>query len=451
MYRQRLVAPPGVTAADLWAWHTRPGAFERLSPPQGRVRLERHDGIRDGDPIVFRMSGPLGVPVRWEGVHEDYQEGVQFADRQVRGPFAAWRHLHRISEQPDGTGVLDDEIAYRLPLEPVSRWVAGGFARRQLDALFAHRHRVMYRDLRRQCGVKPLRVAVTGASGLVGSALCAFLQGAGHQVFRMVRRSPKAHEIQWDPASGTVDAGALDGLDGVVHLAGAGIADARWTPARKREILDSRLLGTRALVAAMNACRTPPRVLVSTSAIGLYGDRGDEELDEGAAPGSGFLADVCRAWEAEVAPAPTRTCVVRVGVVLSGGGAALASLLPLYRAGLGGPIGGGRMWQSFVSLDDLIGLYHHLLVTDAASGVFNGVAPNPTTQASFARALGRAVRRPAVMPTPAFALRLALGELSAAVLDSARVVPRRTLASGFRFDDPDIDSALTSALGLASR
>lgn len=289
-----------------------------------------------------------------------------------------------------------------------------------------------------------MRVAVTGASGLVGTALSAHLRAAGHEVIPMVRKDAGSNEILWDPKGGTVGPG-LDGLDGLVHLAGAGIADGRWTDERKREIMDSRVLGTRTLVRAMSACERPPRAFVSTSAIGYYGDRGDEVVDEDSPPGTGFLAEVCKAWEAEARPAPTRTAIVRTGLVLSREGGALGPLLPVYRAGLGGPIGGGHMWQSFIAIDDLVRLYTFLLEKDV-TGPFNGAAPNPVTQREFAKALGRAVHRPAIVPAPALALKVAMGEMSAVALESTRVRPKRTLEAGFEFQFPDVDHALAAAL-----
>jgi ligand-binding SRPBCC domain-containing protein len=186
-YTHRLVAPTGVSAQELWRWHTRSGAFTRLAPPLGDLVCDRRDGIANGDRIEFHMKGPLGVPLKWEGVHEDYQEGVEFTDRMLRGAFRTWRHVHHIADE-DGTGVLQDTIDYTLPLDPLGSVFGGWIVRRQLEDLFAHRHRTMYRDLGRQHGDQPMRIAVSGASGMVGTALCAFLEVGGHEVIRLVRK-----------------------------------------------------------------------------------------------------------------------------------------------------------------------------------------------------------------------------------------------------------------------
>jgi hypothetical protein len=244
---------------------------------------------------------------------------------------------------------------------------------------------------------------------------------------------------------------ALDGIDAVVHLAGENIASGRWTPERKRRIHESRAHGTRVLAEALAALPRPPRVFVSASAIGLYGDRGDDTLDESSPAGEGFLADVCRAWEAASASleqAGTRVVHLRFGVVLTPAGGALAQMLPPFRVGLGGPVGSGAQWTSWIGIDDLLGAIHHALVTDALAGPVNAVAPAPVRNRELAAAIGRTLHRPALVPVPAVALRLALGELAdALLLSGARVHPTRLDATGYRFRTPDIDGALAHLLG----
>ncbi len=300
-----------------------------------------------------------------------------------------------------------------------------------------------------------MRVLVSGASGLVGGALCALLPARGHTVARLVRRAARApDEIAWDPAAGVLDTPALAGLDAVVHLAGAGIAEQRWTPGRKRELVDSRVRSTSLLAAALASLPVPPRVLVSASAIGWYGERGDEPLDESSAPGEGFLAELGRAWETAATPAAAagvRVAHPRIGVVLTPRGGALAKLLPLFRLGLGGPVGSGRQWWSWITLDDLLLALLHALEHDEVRGAFNAVAPAPVRNAEFARALGRALNRPAWLPAPAFALRAALGrELADGVLlASQRVTPGVLARTGFAFGDPVFEPALRRLLGVA--
>jgi uncharacterized protein (TIGR01777 family) len=297
-----------------------------------------------------------------------------------------------------------------------------------------------------------MEIAVTGASGFLGSRLVGELVAGGHGVRRLVRRLPGADdEVRWDPEAGTVDSAGLAGVDAVIHLAGEGIAEHRWSPAQKRKILDSRVRGTTVLAEALAALAPRPAVLLSGSAVGIYGDRGDEVLTESSTAGTGFLAEVCLGWEAATAAAGAagiRVAHLRTGIALDPGGAALAKLLPLFRFGLGGPIGSGRQWWPWIAADDWVAAVIHLLTAEV-SGPVNLTAPEPVTNATFARALGRAMHRPARLPTPLLGPSLLLGrELAAALLgDSLRVVPEQLVESGFRFRHPGIDEALRSLLG----
>lgn len=442
----------GVDADELFRWHARPGAFERLLPPWENVRLTSPPAeLREGaQQEVAVRYGPLER--RWLSRITRVEPGSGFADEQVRGPFARWRHEH--SMRGDGGGsVLEDRVDFALPGWGLGDLVAGGFVRRRLERAFAYRHRVTAGDLARHAGTKaarPLTVVVSGASGLVGKALCSFLTTGGHTVRRLVRRDALLEdEYRWDPARGEVHPRALEGADAVVHLAGENIASGRWTRARKERILASRVEGTRVLVDAANKAREAPRTFVSASAIGFYGDRGDELLDERSGSGTGFLAEVCRAWEAELERLDgARAVAMRFGVVLSGAGGALAKMLPPFLAGGGGRIGSGRQWMSWVALDDVVGALHHALLTEALSGPVNTVAPNPATNAEFTRTLGRVLRRPTIFPMPAVAARLAFGELADELLIAGqRVEPKRLVETGYRFAFPTLEGALRHQLG----
>jgi hypothetical protein len=444
-------------ARAVYEWHARPGAFERLAPPWQALRVvERCGGIEDGGRLVFDARfGPFTR--RWVAVHRDVVPGERFTDEQVRGPFAAWIHTHRFVPAGEAASRLVDEVEYRLPFGAAGAALGGAFAEREIARLFRFRHRRTSDDLARHAAyaARPrLTVAMSGASGLVGGALAPFLATGGHAVRPLVRRAaaPGSGEIAWDPARGTIDAAALEGCDAVVHLAGENIGAGRWTPARKAAIRESRVASTRLLCETLARCARPPRVLVAASAVGWYGaSGGDDARDETAPAGSGFLAELTRAWEAALEPARAagiRVVALRTGVVLAAQGGALAKMLPAFRAGAGGPIGSGRQWMSWIALDDLVGIAHAALFEESWSGPVNAVSPEPVRQAELARTLGRVLRRPALLPLPAFAVRALFGEMGQALLlDGARIVPGRLAAAGFPYLAPRLEQALRSELG----
>ena len=295
-----------------------------------------------------------------------------------------------------------------------------------------------------------MKILISGASGLVGSALSRSLEASGHGVRRLVRKPASGGDIAcWDLASGEIDSDALAGVDAVVHLAGENVAGGRWTSARKRRILDSRVKGTGVIARAV-AAADPSPVLVSASAIGFYGDRGDETLDEDSATGAGFLAEVCQQWEAAAAPAEAagaRVVRLRIGLVLSRHGGALAKMLTPFRFGLGGVVGNGRQMMSWIHLDDLVGAIEHVLERDDASGPINAVAPAPVSNREFTRVLGRVLGRWTPAPMPAPVVRAIFGEMGdELLLASTRVVPARLEASDFSFRFSDLESALRHEL-----
>jgi uncharacterized protein len=301
-----------------------------------------------------------------------------------------------------------------------------------------------------------MQIAITGSSGLVGSAVVQALTRDGYGVKRLVRSSGAASrdsrdsEVMWDAQAGRLDTAALDGVDTILHLAGETISE-RWNQEKKARIRDSRLNGTRFLAEHIAAMRNPPKVLISASAVGYYGDRGDERLTESSAPGSGFLAEVCRGWEAATAPASQagiRTVLFRLGVVLSRSGGALPKMLPPFRMGVGGKLGSGRQYMSWITIDDVVGSVRHILTSPAIDGPVNAVAPNPVTNAEFTKALGAALHRPTIFPVPELAVRLAFGEMGQQLLlASQRVIPEQLTRHGYRFQQPEIEGALRSVLG----
>jgi uncharacterized protein len=297
-----------------------------------------------------------------------------------------------------------------------------------------------------------MKVAITGASGLVGAALVPFLTTAGHEVVRLVRRPARdREEVRWDPERGEIDRAALDGVEAVVHLAGANIAEGRWTSARKRELRESRVGPTRLLAETLADLPRPPRVLVSSSAIGYYGERGDEWVDEASPATSDFLGTLAREWEQACDPASRgglRVVRLRTGLVLAPEGGALGRMLLPFKAGVGGVLGSGRQFMSWIAIDDLLDVIQLAMTAASLAGPVNAVAPEPVTNREFTKTLGRVLGRPTLVPAPAFALRLAFGELAdATLLASTRVRPSRLLAAGHRFRFPDLERALRHLLG----
>ncbi len=450
--RTRIEAPVG----EVFAWHARPGALERLTPPWETVEVvERTGGIKDGARVVLRIrQGPLTL--RWVAEHRDYVDGRQFRDVQIVGPFASWEHTHRFEADGPSACRLEDRIEYALPLGNVGRVLGGACVREKLDLLFDYRHRTTRDDIaaHRVYGKnRPMHLLITGASGLVGSALVSFLTTGGHWVSRLVRSKPKAgtSDIQWNPSSRRGNIVALEGCDAVVHLAGENIAAGRWTAEKKARIRDSRVQGTRVLCESLARLTKPPEVLVCASATGYYGDRGEQIVAEDSAVGSGFLAEVCREWEAAAEPAVQkgiRVVHLRFGMVLSPAGGALAKMLPPFRLGAGGQLGSGRQYWGWIAVDDAIGAIYHALATENIRGPVNAVAPSPVTNYEFTKVLGRVLARPTPVPVPAFAARLAFGEMAdATLLSSARAEPIRLLATGYQFRFPVLEGALRHLLG----
>ncbi len=353
---------------------------------------------------------------------------------------------------------MRDEIRYRLPLDVLASPLAGPFVHGRLARMLDYRHRVVADDLEaharaRDRGVGPMHVAITGASGLIGSALSAFLTTGGHRVTRLVRREPNGpDEVRWSPQDQRIDAYGLSGVDAVVHLAGAGIGNP-WTQRHKRRIRESRIDGTRLIAGTLAELDDGPTALVCGSAIGYYGAEHDGQAHtEDSGPGAGFLAEVSREWEQAADPARAaglRVVHVRTGVVQSPRGGALALQLPLFAVGLGGRLGSGRQELSWVGIDDIVGIFHHALTSPQLHGVVNGTAPTPVTNAEYTRVLGRVLRRPTPLPVPPAAPKVLLGSDGAGetALADQRVLPENTLQSGYRFRHPDLESALRHLLG----
>jgi hypothetical protein len=434
---------------EVFDWHSRPGAFARLAPPWQPAKLiAEADSLENG-------RAELGFPggLRWVADHQPdgYDPPRRFVDSIGTEGLASlplglalrWRHTHDFEEVSDERTRVIDRVDTPVPA-------------RALRAMFRYRHRQLADDIavhRRAAahGLAPLTVAVTGSSGLVGAQLSAFLSTGGHRVIRLVRHAAtKSGERQWDPDD--PDPGLLAGVDAVIHLAGASIAG-RFTEEHRAAIRDSRIDPTRRLAELIAQSADRPKVLISASAVGFYGyDRGDETLTEDSERGDGFLADVVADWENATTPAReagTRVVLVRTGIVQSPAGGTLRLFWPLFAAGLGGRLGNGRQWLSWIGIDDLVDVYHRALWDTDLSGPVNAVAPDPVRNVDYTRTLAHVLRRPALLPVPPFGPRLLLGEQGARELACAnqRVLPARLEQADHHFRRPDLEQTLRHLLG----
>jgi len=370
---------------------------------------------------------------------------------------ASWNHHHVFHEAGEGRSILEDRVEYTLPMGILGRTFGGGFAAEKMRQVFEFRHAVTARALmlHQAAQLSPGRYLISGSSGLVGSSLIPFLRSGGHEVFRLVRSRSQAKApdaIYWNPEKGFPDGiAALEGFTGVIHLAGEGIADGRWTADRKARIRDSRVIGTRVLCEALSKLERKPSVLFCASAVGIYGIPGDVAVDETSPIGKGFLADVGREWEAATqyaSDAGIRVVHGRLGIVLSPRGGALKKMLPPFLAGLGGRLGNGQQYMPWVAIDDVVGAIHHALYRRDIAGPMNISAPQPVTNSEFTKALAGVLGRFVGPPAPSVALRLMFGELAdAALLSGVRALPAVLLSSGYPFAFTRLEDALRHVLG----
>jgi len=429
---------------EVFAWHTRPGAITRLTPPWLPVTVAAEAAsLRDGRAV-------LGLPggLHWDAQHDPraYDPPRRFADDLASMPLRAgltWRHVHEFCPVPEGSTQVTDTIITNVPAA-------------LLRPVLAYRHRQLSDDLAahewaRRMGQRPLTIAVTGSSGLVGAALAAFLTSGGHQVIRLVRREPQGpNEREWHPDDPAAD--LLCGADAVVHLAGTPIGG-RFTAEHKRQIRGSRVGPTAKLAQRAATTADGPAVMVAASAIGYYGARrGDEILTETSTRGDGFLADVTADWESACDPARDagiRVISIRTGIVQSPRGGTLRLLRPVFTAGLGGRLGSGEQWVSWIGIDDLVGIYHRAIFDPVLTGPVNGTAPNPVRNTDYTQVLARVLRRPALLPVPGAAAGLLLGGEGARELAQAsqRVKPSRLISAGYHFRHPGLEQALRHLLG----
>ena len=442
---------------EAFAWHERKGAFRRLMPPwELAEEVRADDNLNEGSQRIFRF--PMGpIKMSWVAQHTAYNPPHSFEDIMLKGPFKSWHHIHKFSENDDGKAVIHDQVNYRLPMGFIGNIVAGRMIKKRLTRMFTAREIRLQRDLKRHAefsSASKKKILVAGSSGLIGRQLVAFLDTGGHDVWRLVRRTakPNEKELAWSPENGKINPNDLEGFDAVIHLGGAGIGDKRWSKKRMKLIETSRTESTSLLAETIAKLDKKPECFIVSSAVGWYGDRGDELLDENSTPGEGFLPNTCAKWEqaCQVAKdAGIRTLNLRTGIVLDATGGALGKMLLPAKLGAGGPIGRGKQWYSWISMDDQIYATHFLLMNDNLEGAFNLVAPNAVTQKTFAKQLGKVLRRPAFVPTPPLGIWLLFGKMGVALTtESTRVNPTKLRDAGYRFEHENLEPALRDCLGI---
>jgi uncharacterized protein (TIGR01777 family) len=447
-----------VSAEVLHDWHLRPGAFSRLCPPWDPVEIvETSPKIVNGAKTTLRVkAGPFRR--RWIAEYRACIKGKEFTDVQIAGPFKSWEHRHQFIPKGGEKCVLVDSIDYELPLGFLGRIFGKRFVAKKLEATFRYRHTVTAQDLTRASErppEPPLTILVTGASGLVGSALVPYLENAGHKIITLGRRpnpdDPRA--LTWDPDAGTLSLAAAGPLDAVIHLAGENIAAGRWSKNQKDRIFYSRKRGTRLLADALARLEKPPKVLVSASGVNYYEPSAYNIHTEESPLGTGFLSEVCRVWEGETRPAReagVRVVNARLGVVLTPAGGALSKMLPIFKLGLGGRMGDGRQRMSWIALDDVIDVLHRAVIDPRFEGPVNVTSPNIVENREFSSTLGRVLHRPSLVPVPERALTLAFGEMAReTVLPDLAVAPAKLKELGYDFRFPELESALKHLLGIA--
>ncbi len=444
---------------ELWNWYNSPGAFRRIMPEWEGIKPVQVGSLKDDEETIFKVSiGP--IKRKWVARHHSVVENETFSDRMIKGPFGKWDHQHSFVGSGNVTRI-QDTVDWKLPLHILTGWTAKLTVIPRMNQMFRYRSEKVANDInqiQKTCDLPRQRVLVSGSTGMIGLQLCAFLEAAGHDVHRLLRVDSKLpvdvnseKVIRWNDETGKIIKGDINGFDSVIHLAGAGIGDKRWSQKRKEIIRSSRVIPTTNLAKILAGSEHPPKAFLSGSAIGYYGDRGTESIDESSSKGDGFLSETCSQWEQATLVAKEsgiRVSNLRSGIVISPLGGALAKLLLPTKMGGGGPVGGGRQIQSWISLDDEIYAIHHLMMQDTSQGAYNLTSPNSVSQKEFAKILGRVLRRPSFMPLPKFALQLMFGEMgNVLIIEGQDVKPTRLQESGFTFTYSRLESCLRNCLG----
>lgn len=448
-----------VPAQFAFNWHAHPDALRKLLPPWENIKIIQQTGtIKNGDRVKLKIPIAPGLRTQWLAEHCGYEAFHQFEDVQLKGPFRDWHHTHIFEPVSETSCKLIDKIEYTLPLGNVGAFLGKSFVQSKLKAQFTYRHRQTKTELElhdQYCNRPPMRILLSGCSGLIGSSLASFLRMGSHEVVRLVRNKQVAEQdpqaVFWDPSRGEIERSTLEGFDAVIHLGGANIAEHRWTDSFKEEMIQSRVRSTQLLASVLATLDQKPSTFIVASAIGFYGDRKDEIMTEDCESGVGFLPEVGRQWEAAAEPARQagiRVVNPRIGVVLTPDGAALKKMLTPFRLGLGGVAGSGKQYWSSISIHDVVAGLHFILRTDSLAGPVNLVMPQPVTNREFTKTLGNVLNRPTVFPLPVPFIKLLLGEMGEALLlESTRVVPEKLLQAGYEFQQPTLEDTFRHLLG----
>lgn len=440
-----------VPVEKAFAWHASKGALMRLNPPWEKVKVTSQTGIQNGavtDMKVF--MGPIGVP--WIADHLGYVENEQFIDTQRKGPFPYWEHTHLFEKIEDYKCSMTDSIKYRLPLSILGDVFANKMIKSKVEKMFRYRHDVTQNDLNdlNTYQTPQQNIVLSGSTGILGEYLTNYLSTQGHNVVPLVRKGKDQSNIAWNMNKGTISS-CLGCSDVVIHLAGEPIGEDRWTDDKKKTIIESRINGTRQIAEQIAKIKNPPSTLICASAIGFYGDRKGEVLDENSSKGTDFISDVCAEWEAAAKPAidaGIRVVFLRVGVVLTPAGGALKKFLLPFKLGIGMYMGKGDQMMSWILPDDVAGAINHLISNDQIHGPINLTAPNPVPHKQFAKILGNVLRRPSFFSIPEWLILKVFGQMGREVLlSSTDARPNRLMDTGYQFKYPSLEGALKHITG----
>jgi uncharacterized protein (TIGR01777 family) len=439
---------------DVFSWHERDGAIQRLTPPWAPLELVSRtgEGVKKGVKVSFRIH-LFKLPMIWNAEHVEYEKNVMFKDVQTKGPFSRWTHTHRFIRVSDNQTVMEDHVEFKLPLGFLSRPFYS-MAINDIDRMFAYRHQVLKNDLEYLTGNPPQkRILISGASGTIGSSLVPFLKTCGHEVVQLIRKKEdlKPDQVFWDPYAGQIELGPDERFDAVINLNGVDISRGRWTDRQKQKIIDSRVIPTQFLAQVISTFKKRPDVFISSSAIGFYGDRQDKIISEKDQKGDCFISQVCDKWEQASLVAQDsgiRTIQLRIGVVLTPAGGALQRMAPAFQTGCGVRLSHGRQYMSWISMEDALAGILHMLEHDTISGPVNLTAPEPSTNAQFSKILATVFSRRVFFVMPGWMVSLLWGQMGReTLLASARVRPGKLLGTGFSFQHVNLAAALKTMLG----